>query len=90
MTVKEQLSVIHNSYRCLIMKDGELLYNDWVGARTIAGEILAAEVKQLVFRPEIRHKQWKERQLMPPLNPEETPAYSFSDLELRLYYEIHI
>ena len=40
--------------------------------------------------PEINRKDAKKLGLIEPLHPEDTPAYSFSDLELRLYYEIVI
>lgn len=40
--------------------------------------------------PEIRHKEWKKRGLMPPMKPEETPEFSFSDLQMTLYNTIYI
>jgi hypothetical protein len=30
----------------------------------------------------------KKRGLMPPMDPDMTPMYSFSDLQMRLYYDI--
>ena len=40
--------------------------------------------------PEITHKRWKELNRMQPLRPEETPDFSFSDLQMKLYYTIYI
>lgn len=52
--------------------------------------IMDADVKKLRAIPEIRHKEWEEKGLMPPLEPDETPDYSFSDLRMELYYTIYI
>lgn len=42
------------------------------------------------FTPEIRHKEWQKRGLMAPLQPQETPEYSFSDLQMSLYNTIYL
>ena len=89
MIVKDLLEIIDGSCRLIIEKDKEIIYNDWAGMRNL-GEIELNEVKKLQFRPEINHKQWQQLGLMQPLSQEDTPAYSFSDLELRLYYVIQI
>lgn len=39
---------------------------------------------------EIRHKEWQKRGLMAPLQPQETPEYSFSDLQMNLYNTIYL
>lgn len=52
--------------------------------------IQEADVKKYRTELEIRHKQWKEKGLMAPLEPEELPQYSFSDLQLSLYHTIYI
>lgn len=49
-----------------------------------------AEVKRFCPVPEIRHKEWKKRGLMPSMKPEETPEFSFSDLQMTLYNTIYI
>lgn len=48
------------------------------------------EVEDFKFHLDIKHKQWKEKDLMKPLMPDETPQYAFSDLRLDLYYEVHL
>lgn len=40
--------------------------------------------------PEIRHRQWKERGLDAPMEPDILANYRFSDLEMKLYYDIYI
>ena len=90
MTVADALKLINDSCRLIIESDKELLYNDWAGMGSISEELKAAELKGLQFRPEITHRQYKELGLMQPLTPEDTPAYKFSDLELRLYYVLQI
>lgn len=89
MIVKDLLEIIDGSCRLIIEKDKEIIYNGWAGMRNL-GELELNEVKKLQFRPEINHKHWQQLGLMQPLSPEDTPAYSFSDLELRLYYVIQI
>lgn len=39
---------------------------------------------------EARHKEWQKRGLMAPLQPQETPEYSFSDLQMNLYNTIYL
>ena len=47
-------------------------------------------VKRFKVVSEIRHKQWKERRLMPPMEPAIMANYKFSDLEMKIYYDIYI
>ena len=53
-------------------------------------EIRTDAVKKFRAIPEIRHKQWKERNLMKPLEPDKTPEFAFSDLQMNLYYTIYL
>lgn len=48
------------------------------------------EVDDFAFHIDISHKQWKEKGLMQPLMPEDTPQYSFADLQQTIYYEVHL
>lgn len=50
--------------------------------------LMAEEVTRLKEKVDITHKRYKELGLMQPLHPEETPNYSFSDLQLTIYREI--
>lgn len=50
--------------------------------------LMAEEVTRLKKKVDITHKRYKELGLMQPLHPEETPNYSFSDLQLTIYREI--
>lgn len=47
-------------------------------------------VEKLVTALDVSHKEWKERNLMPPILPEMASQYRFSDLQLSQYYEIHL
>lgn len=49
---------------------------------------MAEEVTRIKETVDITHKRYKELGLMKPLHPEETPNYSFSDLQLTIYREI--
>ncbi|RKM61012.1 hypothetical protein D6855_03700 [Butyrivibrio sp. CB08] len=76
--------VVFDSYKALaIDSEGKLGGN-------LDREYLGYKVLKLRMIPEINHKRAKELGLIESMHPEDTPAYSFSDLELRLYYEITI
>lgn len=48
------------------------------------------QVKEIVFNQEIRHKEYRERGLFPPYEPELTREYEFKDLTVFLYYDVYI
>lgn len=48
------------------------------------------EVARMVAHMEIRHKQYDERGLLPPYEPEITRMYEFKDMTIFLYYDIYI
>lgn len=95
MTLQEFFGVIENSDRIRIIKDGVDVFAGYLAIfRQHKRELLEKHknVKVRKFRaiPEIRHKQWKELNLMKPLEPEETPDFSFDDLQMSLYYTIYL
>lgn len=94
MTVGELFEVITSPDRLRIMQQDEELYVGFLGVLKLETEIFDElkdrEVKKFRAVPEITHRQWKERNLMRPLEPEETPDFSFSDLQMKLYYTIYI
>lgn len=92
MTVKEIVSVFNSSVRLQVMKDETELYLGYLAKLEYdknVEAILAAEVKKFKAIPEIKHKQWKDKHLMPPIEPDKLPQYSFSDLQMSLYYTIY-
>ena len=62
---------------------------EWVD-KDIVAQIGDAEVKRFRAIPEITHRKYKERGLIAPMKPEETPDYSFRDLQLCIYHTITI
>ena len=94
MTVKEFCEVISDTARLRIRKDAKDVHVGFLGMlktdSVMFGSVQGMEVKRVTADPEIRHRQWKQRELMKPLLPQETPDYSFSDLQLTLYYTIEI
>lgn len=91
ITVREFLKTLTGPDRIKIVKDKEILFVGWRGIEEmIPPECLDAEMKLFRAEPEIRHKEWKKRGLMSPLEPDQTPDFSFSDLEMKLYYKICI
>jgi len=94
VTVEEFAGLIDRSDRVRIIKGGQEAFTGWLAELVLDSGAYGAVRKEAVrkFRavPEITHREWKERGLVPPLEPEETPDYSFSDLRLTLYYTIYI
>lgn len=93
MTAGELIGVLDNSQRLQVIENDKIIFCGWVALLSHAENeehIKAAQVKRFCPHPEINHKQWKEKELMAPLQPEETPDYYFSDLQLTLYNTIYI
>ena len=99
MTVRDFLEIIHNSDNLLIVRDAEseagqeTIYKGYKALLVhdpVADAVLDAQVKRFRASPEIRHKDWESRGLMPPMEPEKTPDFRFSDLRMTLYYKIII
>lgn len=94
MMVKDFCDVISEASRLRIRRGKEDLYVGYLGVMKhdggIYGRIQDMEVKRFAADPELRHREWKRRELMPPLLPDETPDYAFSDLQLTLYYTLEI
>lgn len=89
--VKDFLKKLQGPDRIKIVKDDKTVFTGWqADEREIPPEYLKAEMKSFRIETEIRCKDWKARGLLPPLQPEQTPDYSFSDLEMKLYYKICI
>ena len=79
MKLREFIGVFEQSERLRIVKDGKEIYTGYKALMEHAEleAVMDAEVKRFCPVPEIRHKEWKERGLMPPMKPEETPAICF-------------
>ena len=97
MKISELLEVISSSTRIRIFKgdNKEPLYCNYKGMIVHEGEktdFLTADPIVVRFQatPEIRHRLYEERGLMPPYEPEITRQYEFSDLTIFLYYDIFI
>jgi len=94
MKFGEVMTLLESPDRVRIMQDGKEIYNQFFANLNADTETIEkfkdVEVKRFRLIPEIRHKQWKEKNLMPPLKPDETPEYSFSDLQLTIYHTIYI
>ena len=88
------IDVLANTDMLRIIKDGADVFVGWLGTFVAEKELLqkygGQKVKQFKIVTEVRHKRWKELGLMQPLQPEETPDFRFSDLQMKLYYTIYI
>ena len=99
MTLRELLEVLTGPDELLIVRDAEketdqeILYKGYKGLDVccqIPPELMKETVKQFRIFPEINHREWKERNLMSPIDPDKTPNFLFSDLQMNLYYKIVI
>lgn len=94
--ITDFLKIIMPSDRLRIIEGETEIYTGWVAMLDFAEgqEIMKAYGSRTIktFRavPEIRHKEWQKRGLMSPIEPDKTPEYSFKDLQMSLYYTIHI
>lgn len=88
VTVENFLNLLIGSDRVQIVKGGEILFNGWKSS--VPDQYKNETVKLFRVDLEIRHKQWEKEGLMPPLEPKQTPDFSFSDLIIKLYYKICI
>lgn len=88
------IDVLANTDMLRIIKDGADVFVGWLGVFVAEKELLqkygGQKVKRFKVVTEVRHKRWKELGLMQPLQPEETPGYAFSDLQLKLYHTIYL
>ena len=95
MRTGELLELIENPTSIQIRKDEQLLYAGYLGI--LRGhypekyeQISQLQVERFRVNPEIRHRRWKELNLLAPIQPEEAPDYEFKDLQVRLYYQIEV
>lgn len=72
MKLREFIGVFEQSERLRIVKDGKEIYTGYKALMEHAEleAVMDAEVKRFCPVPEIRHKEWKKRGLMPPMKPE--------------------
>lgn len=87
-TVEEFLRLIHPSDRVRIVRGKKDIYVGFMAGieEDVQQQIMKEPLEQFRAVPEINHKKYKELGLMEPLEPDQTPQYSFSDLQMSLYY----
>ena len=103
MKLSEFMAVIKNHIRLRIYREGEdvpvlttySLALKFPNKREIEEgvfEILKEdpEVVRFFACPEIRHRMWEERGLLPPYEPEITRQYEFADLTILMYYNVYV
>ena len=98
MILKELLEILSGSDELLIVRDAEgeagqeILYKGYMGIILVNSDIppdlMEETVTDFSFHPEINHRQWRERNLMPPIDPDKTPNFLYKDLQMSIYYKI--
>lgn len=97
MILKELLEVLSGPDELLIVReaekeaDQEILYKGYKGlpiCNLIPPELMEETVTRFSFYPEIRHREWEKRNLMPPMDPDKTPNFNYKDLQIIIYYKI--
>lgn len=94
MILQELTDMLENPDRIRIIEGEKEVYIGFFALlkteNKLFEKIKTAHVKAFRVIPEIRHKDWEKLNLMRPLEPEETAEFRFRDLEMKLYYTIHI
>ena len=99
MTLEDFVKVIDNADRLRVLQGGKEVFVGLLallvpvhghGGNEVYESIRREEVRKFRAVPEIRHKKWEELNLMRPLQPEEMPEFSFSDLQMSLYYTLYL
>lgn len=96
VTLRDMLELITGPDRVRINRGKEILFTGYKGQlihngkTAVTPEILETEV--VLFRAEldITARDWKERGLMPPIEPDKLPEYRFVDMQMQLYYRIFL
>jgi hypothetical protein len=99
MILQELIDTLDNSDCLRVIKDDKEIFVGYVAIfsmkiksqeMNLFEQYKQETVKKFKAVPEIRHRRWKELNLIKPLMPEETPNFSFSDLQMSLYYTIYL
>lgn len=94
MILDEVLKLLLQPDRLRIIKGGKVIFIGYLARFNEKSEETGLtgreEVEKLRAVPELRSRKWKEKDLMPPCEPEQLAQYTFSDLEMKLYYDIHL
>ena len=95
MKLGEFLKLINDSAMLRIVKNGADVYVGYLRKLRMlpaqeADELAQEAVLKFQAVPEIRSKDWKEKNRASPLMPDEMPEYKFEDLMMTLYYTIYI
>lgn len=90
INAKEFIGTLTSPDRLRILKGKKEVYVGYLGSMEQSEKDALANEEMITFRaiPEITHKQYAERGLIPPSEPDKLAEYSFSDLQMTLYYTI--
>ena len=83
MQVKELLKLLTNPDRIRVFKGKELIYCGYLGiykGEKDTGVDEEAEIVRFQAHLDIKHKDWEQLGLLPPIQRGDAPDYRFSDL----------
>lgn len=89
--LEDFLKTLSGADMMMIKKGEKVLFKGYLALMDLEKEkpqYIRDKVEKFRAVPDIKHKNWEKLGLMKPLMPEETPQYSFSDLQMTLYYTI--
>lgn len=92
MNLEQALNYRTGSDRVILYENKKAIFTGYASMipQEIKDRLSSEEVTGYRCRLDKTHKEWAKRGLMPPLQSEETEQYSFSDLQLSLYYCIYV
>lgn len=90
ISAMEFIGTLTSADRLRIKKGKKDIYVGYLGSMEQQDRDALEGEEMITFRavPEITHKEYAKRGLLPPLEPDKLAEYSFSDLQMTLYYTI--
>lgn len=95
MRVSELTPFLTGPTRLRVWRGKDMLACNYFGAIDSDADMRAIfkadpQIEKFSVTPEITHREWKERGLMKPMEPEIARTYEFKDLQMLLYYDIYV
>lgn len=94
ITLEEFAELLEPTDRIRIIKGNKEAFIGWLdilkGYTEIYKDLKSDQVREFRAVPELRHKNWEELGLLSPIEPYTPAEFSFSDMQMKLYYTIYL